>query len=243
MATTHEIPAERRSDEGKGASRRLRRAGYVPAVVYGGDLKPVSIQLEHKDVWLASQNEWFYSSILDLSLAGDVQKVLLRDMQRHPFKQLVLHIDFQRVNENEAIRIRVPLHFLNQEKSPAGKKSGVVVTHEMNDVEISCLPKNLPEYIEVDLGSIDVGDIVHLSELKLPEGVEIPELRLGKEHDHAIAVAKEIKEEIEEVPVVAEGEAAAVAGAAPAAGAPAAPGAAPAAPAAGAAPAKKEDKK
>jgi large subunit ribosomal protein L25 len=232
MATTHSINVQKRDDEGKGASRRLRRAGQVPAVVYGGELKPVSIQIEHKDVWLASQNEWFYSSILDLSLGGDVQKVLLRDMQRHPFKQQVLHLDFQRVNENEAIHIRVPLHFLNQEKSPAGKKSGIVITHELNDVEISCLPRDLPEYIEVDLGNIDVGDIVHLSDLTLPNGVEIPELRFGKEHDHAVAVAKEIKEEIEEAPVVAEGDAAA-----PAAGATAA------APAAGAAPAKKEEKK
>lgn len=230
MATTHNINVQKRDDEGKGASRRLRRAGQVPAVVYGGELKPVSIQIEHKDVWQASQNEWFYSSILDLSLGGDVQKVLLRDMQRHPFKQQVLHLDFQRVNENEAIHIRVPLHFLNQETSPAGKKSGIVITHELNDVEISCLPRDLPEYIEVDLGNIDIGDIVHLSDLKLPNGVEIPELRFGKEHDHAVAVAKEIKEEIEETPVAAEGEAAA-----PAAGA--------AAPAAGAAPAKKEEKK
>jgi large subunit ribosomal protein L25 len=234
MAKTHEIKVEKRNDEGKGASRRLRRAGFVPAIVYGGEVKPVSIQIQHKDVWMASQNEWFYSSILDLSLSGDVQKVLLRDMQRHPFKQLVLHLDFQRVNENEAIRVRVPLHFLNQEKSPAGKTSGVVITHEMNEVEISCLPKDLPEYLEVDLGEIAVGDIVHLSEIKLPSGVEIPELRLGKEHDHAVAVAKEIKEEIEEVPVAAEGEAAAAAAGAPAAAA---------APAAGAAPPNKEDNK
>ena len=245
MARTHSINVDKRDDEGKGASRRLRRAGKVPAVVYGGDVKPVSIQLEQKDVWLASQNEWFYSSILDLSLAGDVQKVLLRDMQRHPFKQLVLHLDFQRVNENEAIRVRVPLHFLNQEKSPAGKTSGVVITHEMNDVEISCLPKDLPEYIEVDLIEISLGDIVHMSDLKLPAGVEIPELRLGKEHDHAIAVAKEIKEEIEEAPVVSEADAAAAAAAA--AAAPATGAAAPApgapAPAAGAAPAKKDEKK
>ncbi len=245
MARTHSINVDKRDDEGKGASRRLRRAGKVPAVVYGGDVKPVSIQLEQKDVWLAAQNEWFYSSILDLSLGGDVQKVLLRDMQRHPFKQLVLHLDFQRVNENEAIRVRVPLHFLNQEKSPAGKTSGVVVTHEMNDVEISCLPKDLPEYIEVDLIEINLGDIVHMSDLKLPTGVEIPELRLGKEHDHAIAVAKEIKEEIEEAPVVSEADAAAAAAAAaaaPAAGA-TAPAAGAPAPAAGAAPAKKDDKK
>ncbi|MGH8173949.1 MAG: 50S ribosomal protein L25/general stress protein Ctc, partial [Rhodanobacteraceae bacterium] len=203
-------------------------------IVYGGEVKPVSIQLQHKDVWMASQNEWFYSSILDLSLSGDVQKVLLRDMQRHPFKQMVLHMDFQRVNENEAIRVRVPLHFINQETSPAGKTSGVVITHEMNDVEISCLPKDLPEYLEVDLGEIGVGDIVHMSAIKLPSGVEIPELRFGKEHDHAVAVAKEIKEEVEEAPVAAEGEAAAGAAGATAAAA---------APAAGATPAKKDDKK
>ena len=228
MATTHTINVEKRNDEGKGASRRLRRAGFVPAIVYGGgDLKPVSIQIQHKDVWHASQNEWFYSSILDLSLGGDVQKVLLRDMQRHPFKQIVLHLDFQRINENEAIRLRVPLHFLNQEASPAGKASGVVITHELNEVEISCLPKDLPEYIEVDLGALKTGDIVHLSDLKLPKGVEIPELRLGKEHDNAIVIAKEVKEEIEAAP--AEGDAAAAA---------AAPAAAPAK-----APAKKDEKK
>lgn len=208
MAKTHQINVEKRDDEGKGASRRLRRAGFVPAIVYGGELKPVSIQIVHKDVWHASQNEWFYSSILDLSLNGDVQKVLLRDMQRHPFKQLVLHLDFQRVNENEAIRVRVPLHFLNQESSAAGKTSGIVITHELNEVEISCLPKDLPEYIEVDLSALNVDDIVHLSELKLPAGVEIPELRLGKEHDHAVVVAKEVRPEVEAAPEAAEGEAA-----------------------------------
>ncbi|MFC4822422.1 50S ribosomal protein L25/general stress protein Ctc [Dokdonella ginsengisoli] len=211
MAKTHQISVEKRDDEGKGASRRLRRAGFVPAIVYGGELKPVSIQILHKDVWHASQNEWFYSSILDLSLNGDVQKVLLRDMQRHPFKQLVLHLDFQRVNENEAIRVRVPLHFLNQEGSPAGKTSGVVITHELNEVEVSCLPGNLPEYIEVDLGELKVDDILHLSDLKLPKGVEIPELRLGKEHDHAVVVAKEVREEAEAAPEAGEGEAAAAA--------------------------------
>jgi len=228
MAKTHEIKVDKRNDEGKGASRRLRRAGFVPAIVYGGELNPVSIQIQHKDVWHASQNEWFYSSILDLTLGGEVQKVLLRDMQRHPFKQLVLHLDFQRVSENQAIRVRVPLHFLNQEASPAGKASGVVITHELNEVEISCLPKNLPESIEIDLSALEIGNIVHLSDLKLPEGVEIPELRFGKEHDHAVVVAKELKEEAEPAPV--EGAAAA------------APAAAAAAPAK-AAPAKKDEKK
>ncbi|MCR6701925.1 MAG: 50S ribosomal protein L25/general stress protein Ctc [Dokdonella sp.] len=200
---THVINVERRKDEGKGASRRLRRTGQVPAIVYGGELKPVSIQLLHKDVLAASQNEWFYSSILDLSLGGDVQKVLLRDMQRHPFKQQVLHLDFQRVNDNEAIRARVPLHFLNQETSPAGKTSGVIVMHELNEIEVSCLPRHLPEFIEIDLGQITLGDIIHLSEIKLPEGVEIPELKLGKEHDIAVVIAKMAKEEVEPEPAEA----------------------------------------
>jgi len=222
MATTHEIKVERRDDDGWGASRRLRKTGKVPAIVYGGELAPVSIQIEHNDVWLASQHEWFYSAILDLSLNGDVQKVLLRDLQRHPFKQQLMHLDFQRVDENKAIRISVPLHFLNQEKSPAGKKAGVLISHALNEVEISCLPKHLPEYIEVDLANLDVGDIVHLSEVQLPEGVEIPELRLGKEHDVAVVTAQEMKEEVEAAPVetaVAGATAAAAPAAAPAAAA------------------------
>ena len=197
MATTHEIKVERRADEGKGASRRLRLAGKIPAVVYGGDLKPVNIQLDHEKLWLAQQNEWFYSSILDLSLGGDVQKVLLRDMQRHPYKQQIMHLDFQRVDANQTLRARVPLHFLNQEKSPAGKTGGVVIMHELTEVEVSCLPKDLPEAIEVDLSDLAVGAVVHLSDLKLPAGVELPALKLGKEHDVAVVVAKHGKEEAE----------------------------------------------
>src|SRR5688572_23154965 len=158
MAKIHEIPAESRKDEGKGASRRLRHADVVPAILYGGDEKPQSIQFVHKDVYMASQHEWFYSSIIDLKLDGKNQKVLLRDMQRHPYKQRLLHLDFQRVSENKALKIRVPLHFLDQEKSPAGKTAGVLVTHELNEIAISCLPKDLPEFIEVDLSGLNVGD-------------------------------------------------------------------------------------
>ena len=196
MAKTHEIKVERRTDEGKGASRRLRHAAKIPAIVYGGsELKPVSIQIEHEAIWLASQHEWFYSSILDLSLGGDVQKVLLRDMQRHPFKQQIMHLDFQRVNENEALRTAVPLHFLNEEISPAGKAAEVVVTHELNEVMIECLPKDLPEFLEVDLSELTVGTILHISDIKLPAGVSIPELKLGKEHDLAVVIAKHGKED------------------------------------------------
>lgn len=206
MATIHEIPAQSRSDEGRGASRRLRRSGQVPAILYGSDQAPQSIQIEHTAAWLASQNEWFYSAILDLKLDGQTQKVLLRDMQRHPFKAQLLHLDFQRIDENRAIRVRVPLHFLNQEKSPAGKTSGVVISHALSDIEISCLPKNLPEYVAVDLVELEVGDIVHMSDLKLPEGVEIPELRFGREHNAAVVTAQEVRQEVEVEP---EGEAAA----------------------------------
>jgi len=205
MSKTHEIKVERRTDEGKGASRRLRHAAKIPAIVYGGsELKPVSIQIEHEAIWLASQHEWFYSSILDLSLGGDVQKVLLRDMQRHPFKQQIMHLDFQRVNENEALRTSVPLHFINEDTSPAGKSSEVVVTHELNEIEISCLPKDLPEFIEVDLSELDVGMILHMSDIKLPAGVSIPELKLGKEHDLAVVIAKHGKEEAEAAAPAAE---------------------------------------
>ena len=153
--------------------------------------------------------------LLDLAVDGKVQKVLLRDMQRHPFKQQILHLDFLRVSENEALRAKVPLHFVNQETSPAGKSAGVVVTHELNEVEVSCLPKDLPEFIEVDLSALAVGDIVHLSQIKLPKGVTIPALAHGKEHDLAIVIARharvEVEEEAEAAPESAEVPAAKVA--------------------------------
>jgi large subunit ribosomal protein L25 len=139
--------------------------------------------------WIASQNEWFYSSILDLDVDGKTEQVLLRDMQRHPFKQLIMHLDFQRVDANEAIRTSVPLHFLNEEKSPAGKAADVVITHELNEVQSAACRG--PARVHRDRpGRLTLGDIVHLSEIKLPKGVEIPELKLGKEHDVAVVVAK-----------------------------------------------------
>lgn len=193
----HEIKVERREAAGKGASRRLRHTDKVPAIVYGGGLDPVTIQLSHNEVWLAQQNEWFYSSILNLSLNGDVQQVLLRDMQRHPARARILHLDFQRVMANEAIRVSVPLHFLNQATSPAGKTSGVIIMHELTELEVSCLPANLPENIEVDLAELKEGDVIHLSGLKLPKGVEIPALKLGPDYDVAVVVARQLKAEAE----------------------------------------------
>ncbi|NUS37919.1 MAG: 50S ribosomal protein L25/general stress protein Ctc [Lysobacter sp.] len=198
MATEHTIRATARNDEGKGASRRLRRAEQIPAIVYGGSAAPKSVQLEHEKTWLASQNEWFYSSILSLDVDGKVESVLLRDIQRHPYKQQIMHLDFQRVDANQALRAKVPLHFVNQEGSPAGKTAGIVITHEVNEVAISCLPKDLPEFIAVDLKDLKPGDTVHLSQIALPAGVEVPELKLGADHDVAVVIARHARAEAEE---------------------------------------------
>jgi len=208
----HTIKASGRKDEGKGASRRLRHAARIPAIVYGGQSAPKSIQLEHEKTWIASQSEWFYSSILSLDIDGAIERVLLRDMQRHPFKQQIMHLDFQRVNENEALRVAVPLHFVNVEKSPAGKAADVVVTHELNEIHVSCLPRDLPEFIEVDLSGLNAGDTIHLSQVTLPKGVEVPELKLGADHDVAVVVARmgrveETTEEAAATPAAGEGEA------------------------------------
>ncbi|BFI96846.1 MAG: 50S ribosomal protein L25/general stress protein Ctc [Rhodanobacter sp.] len=208
MAQTHEIKAESRKDEGKGASRRLRRASYVPAVVYGAGQPPQSIQIEHNTILLAAKHEWFFSSVLDLNVDGKLQKVLVRDWQKHPFKQQMMHMDFLRIDEKHAIRVNVPLHFLNQEKSAAAKTSGVVISHNLTEVEISCLPKDLPEFIELDLADLKPGDIIHLSQLKLPKGVEIVALHLGADHDTTVVTANAVKEEVEEAPAADAAEAA-----------------------------------
>ncbi len=211
MATIHEVNAEVRNDAGKGASRRLRRTGMVPAIVYGGDKPPQNIQVEHRVVLALAKHEWFFSSVLDLNVDGKTEKVLLRDWHKHPHKQLMMHMDFQRVRAGEKLHTSIPLHFVGQEKSPAGKTSGVVVSHHITDVEVACLPEKLPEYIEVDLSTIDLGDIIHLSELKLPEGVEIPQLS-HDENDPAVVTVHAVKVEAEQPAEgeAAEGEAAAV---------------------------------
>jgi len=199
----HTIKATGRNVEGKGASRRLRHSAQIPAIIYGGSAAPMPIQLDHEKIWIASQNEWFYSSILSLDVDGKVESVLLRDMQRHPFKQIIMHLDFQRVSANQAIKVAVPLHFLNQDTSPAGKAADVVVTHELNEVTVSCLPKDLPESIDVDLGELKAGDVVYLSNIKLPKGVEIVALAQGKDHDDAIVTAKHGKGEAADEEVAA----------------------------------------
>jgi large subunit ribosomal protein L25 len=230
MATIHEITAERRADQGKGASRRLRRDGKVPAVIYGAGQSAENIQFDHLKLSLAARNEWFSSAILDLLVEGNRQKVLLRDVQKHPVKPQLLHLDFLRVDESKPVRVYVSIRFLNKDKSAAAKTSGVVISHNITEVEVSCLPKDLPEHIDLDLTEFALGDVLHLSDLKLPAGVEIPELKLGKEYDHTVVSAQAVREEVEEAPAEAAAEGAAAEGAAaPATGGDAAKAAAPAA--------------
>ena len=187
MATNFTLTAKARTDEGKGASRRLRRlANELPAIIYGGEKAPQSISLVQKDLAKALEDEAFYSHIINLDVDGKVEAVILRDLQRHPSKITILHADFQRVDATHAITMRVPLHFINQEKCVGVKTEGGVILHSASEVEVRCLPKDLPEFIEVDMTDIHVGTILHLSSLKLPAGVESVELAHGAEHDQAI---------------------------------------------------------
>jgi large subunit ribosomal protein L25 len=160
-----------RTLQGTGASRRLRKAGQTPGVVYGGVTPAQSISLDHNALYHALKKEAFHSSILDMDIDGVQQQVLLRDFQMHAFKQLVLHADFQRVDANQKIHMKVALHFINADVSPAVKLAGGIISHVMSELEISCLPGQLPEFITVDLSTIDVGHSIHLGDLKLPEGV------------------------------------------------------------------------
>lgn len=180
------ITAEVRNDMGKGASRRLRREGKFPAVIYGGPDAPLSLSLDHNAMVHNLENEAFYSHILTLDIDGKKQKAVLKDLQRHPAKPVLLHADFMRVSDKEKIKMHVPLHFINEDQAP-GLKVGGVVTHNMTEVEILCLPKDLPEYLEVDLAGVEMEQILHLTDIKLPAGVELLELLHGEGHDQAIA--------------------------------------------------------
>ncbi|QRX84659.1 50S ribosomal protein L25/general stress protein Ctc [Glaciimonas sp. PAMC28666] len=162
-----------RKELGTGASRRLRIAGQTPGIVYGGSDAPVNLSLDHNALYHALKKEAFHSSILDLEIDGAVQKVLLRDFQVHAYKQLVLHADFQRVDAKQAIHVKVPLHFINADVSPAVKLSAGIISHVITDLDISCLPQDLPEFVEVDLSALDVGHSIHLADLKLPAGVTV----------------------------------------------------------------------
>lgn len=192
------IDAQTREDEGKGASRRLRRQALVPAIVYGGNKEPQSISILSKELIKHLENEAFYSHIISINIAGKSEDVILKDLQRHPAKPAILHADFLRVLKDQKLTTKVPLHFINEEKCKGVKSQGGIVNHSITELEIICLPADLPEYIEVDVIDLEVGDLIHISDLKLPKGVESVALMHGEESDLAVAAVikpKGIKED------------------------------------------------
>lgn len=176
-----------RGDVGKGASRRLRNDELVPAIVYGGTQQPRNVSLSHRELVKALENEAFFSHLITLKLESGAEEVILKDLQRHPARPRILHADFQRVSRDRKLHVHIPLHFINQEKCHGVKNQGGVIQHNANEVHVTCLPQDLPEYIEVDMTAYHVGQAVHLSELKLPAGVESVELSHGPEHDIPVA--------------------------------------------------------
>jgi large subunit ribosomal protein L25 len=207
-----------RNLQGTGASRRLRIAGQTPGIVYGGTAAPVNITLDHNALYHALKKETFHSSILDLEVDGKVEQVLLRDFQMHAFKQLVLHADFQRIDAKSKIHVKVPLHFINADTSPAVKLSSGIISHVLTELDVTCLPKDLPEFVEVDLGNLEVGNSVHLVDIKLPAGVTY--VVHGAEDNPTIATASIPAGKVEAEGEATAAEAAAAASAAAAAAAP-----------------------
>ncbi|MEE9580620.1 MAG: 50S ribosomal protein L25/general stress protein Ctc [Nitrosomonadaceae bacterium] len=201
-----EISANKRALQGKSASRRLRGCGKVPGIIYGGENPAQAIELDHNNLYNKLKLEAFHASILSIDLGGEKEQVLLRDLQMHPFKLQVLHIDFQRVDQNKKIHMKVPLHFVNAEVSPGVKISGGIVSHVLTELDISCLARDLPEFIQVDLTELAANNSVHLSNLKLPHGVEIPALTRGDNSAVATIIIPRavISEESAAAPVAAE---------------------------------------
>lgn len=198
MSLEFTLSAEVRSDYGKGASRRLRRTNKFPGIIYGGGGNPTPISLNHNEVMNNLQHEAFFSHILTLDVGGAKEQVIIKDIQRHPFKQQILHIDLQRIVADEAIVVRVPLHFLNEETCHGVKQEGGAINRVDNEISISCLPKDLPEYIEVDLADLKLGEAIHLSEVKLPAGVTCTDLAHGDvDHDRAIVAVHATRATIE----------------------------------------------
>ena len=195
------LNAELRNDMGKGASRRLRRANKLPAIVYGAGKDPENLTLEQKEVLYHLQNEAFYTQVLELNIGGKKQDVLLRDLQHHPYSQDILHMDLQRVEAKKEVHVNVPLHFINEDIAPGVKQEGGAISHVVTEVVVACLPKDIPEFIDVDFSELHIGDIVHLSDLKMPAGVEVLVLRQGEEHDSAVASihARKVAEEPEAI--------------------------------------------
>jgi large subunit ribosomal protein L25 len=213
------VNAETRTDVGKGASRRLRHTGRVPAIIYGSGKDPVSLTLGHDEFMHHLEHEAFYSHILTVNVDGKKQKAVMKDLQRHPSKSRVMHVDFLRVSDKDVIHMSIPVHFLNEESS-VGVKAGGLVSHLMTTVDIACKASDLPEYLQLDIIGVEVGGSLHLSDIVLPEGVEIPALAQGPDHDLPIVSIHLPRAVVEEEPTVAaEGvEAAAEGGEAPAEG-------------------------
>jgi len=193
-----ELNATLRTDQGKGASRRLRHANVFPAIVYGAGKDPMSITLLQKDVQHKLPDESFYSQVLSLNIEGKAEDVLIRDIQHHPYKMEVMHMDFIRVDAKKVVHVFSQLHFSGEDVAPGVKSEDGVVNHIITEVEVECLPKNIPEFIAVDLSEMHVGDILHLSDLKMPEGVEVLALKQGEEHDTAV-VGMHVRKVVEEV--------------------------------------------
>ena len=192
MVDNFDLIAEFREDQGKGASRRLRHKGKVPAIIYGAGRPPRSLMFDLNKVLKRLENESFYSSILNIKVGEKSQPAILKDLQRHPAKHIIMHMDLQRIVEDEEIKMNIPLHFLGEEVSP-GVREGGSISKLINDVEISCLPKNLPEYLEVDVSKLELDEMLHLSDIKLPEGVEILGLVAGDENDQGIVSVQIMK--------------------------------------------------
>ena len=188
MSQDFVIEAFPRGDQGRGASRRLRREEKkIPAIIYGGTKEATSISIWHNELKKALENEAFFSHILTIELEGKKESVILKDLQRHPYKALLTHADFLRVDKDHEIHVNVPLHFINEDTAAAVKLEGGVVTHQINEVEVVCLPQNLPEYIEVDMADVEMDQVVHLSDIKLPKDVTIAALAHGEDHDLPVA--------------------------------------------------------
>jgi large subunit ribosomal protein L25 len=193
MSEEFDLIAEMREDQGKGASRRLRRDGKVPAIIYGAGRPPRALSFDHNKVLRQLENESFYSSVLNIKVGEKSQAAILKDLQRHPARNQIMHMDFQRIVDDEEIRMNVPLHFIGEDVAPGVKQSGGAVSHLMSDVEVVCLPRYLPEYLELDVSALELNEMLNLSDIKLPEGVTIPELAQGPEHDHPVVSIQVIK--------------------------------------------------
>ena len=195
MTDSNVINAEIREGAGKGASRRLRHQGKVPAVIYGGQIAPATLAIDHGPLKHATETESFFSSILEIKVGdGRAQKVVVRDIQHHPYKAEILHLDFLRVSDKEVLRMSVPIHFTGEDESEAGKESGIVIQHLITEIEIEALPGNLPSFLDVDLSGMETGDVIMLTDVQLPEGVQIPALGEDGSDDMMIANTSHIKE-------------------------------------------------